>query len=467
MEETITSKQAIAQARAAAGASAAREKLLRLFDDGTFVETGVFVRRNAKMNDPTAAALEGLVTGYGAVDGALVYAFAQDGKRLGGAVDENHAAKMEALYHLALSNGAPVVGIFDSCGASVYEGVSAMAAYGKIISCVTEASGAVPQIAMIDGPCTGVLASVAAMFDFAVSTDAAALYVSAPSLTGITDGQDALLSGKGDSDTCIAYIRKLLSRLPAVCDAACDEEVCSDDPNRAVTEAEWNTDAAGRAAVLADAGDALEVCGADKSAVRTYLATVGGVRCGILANDPTANGGRLTASDARRAARFVSLCDAYDLPLVTLVDSEGVSTDSKNEPLFSSDLARLAQAYAQADIPLVTVLCGRAIGTSYVLLGSKAVGADLVYATPDAEVGILTAEAGVAFAENDKVTSPEVRAELEKKWVEEHSSALCAAAHGEVDDIIDVAGIRARICSALYMLRGEGPVGKRHTVDLL
>ena len=100
---------------------------------------------------------------------ALVYAFAQDGKRLGGAVDENHAAKMEALYHLALSNGAPVVGIFDSCGASVYEGVSAMAAYGKIISCVTEASGAVPQIAMIDGPCTGVLASVAAMFDFAIN----------------------------------------------------------------------------------------------------------------------------------------------------------------------------------------------------------------------------------------------------------------------------------------------------------
>lgn len=467
MEETVTLQQAIARAREAVGCSAARAKLSRLFDEGTFVETGVFVRRNARMTDTGAEALEGVVTGYGAVDGALVYAFAQDGARLGGAIDENHAAKIEALYHLALSNGAPVVGIFDSCGASVYEGVSAMAAYGKIISCVTEASGAVPQVALIDGPCTGVLASVAAMFDFVVSTENAELYVSSPTLTGVADAQNALLSESGKTETCLAYIRALLAHLPAVCDEAADERTPADDPNRAVSEAQWQTNAVGRATALSDAGSVLEVYHAKESGVYTCLASVGGVRCGILASDPQQSEGKLTAADARRAARFVSLCDAYDLPLVTLVDAKGVAADAANEPLFSADLARLARSYAEADIPMITLLCGRAIGAAYILLGSKAVGADLVYALPQAEVGILAADAAVAFAQNDKVTSPESRLALEKQWAEEHSSALCAAAYGEVDDIIDTEEVRARVCSALYMLRGEGPVAKRHTVDIL
>ena len=461
-EQKQTARQLIATARGTAEASPARLKLQTLFDANTFVETGVFVARSG-IAGQGGVALEGVVTGYGAINGELVYAFAQDGNRMHGAMDENHAKKIESLYHLALSNGAPMVGIFDCSGASIYEGVSAMAAYGRVLSCVTEASGAIPQIAIVDGLATGTMAAVVAMFDFVLSTDKASLYVVSPALTGANQTKEAT----GDYATCAGYARALVTKLPPVCDADVIETDTTDDANRPLSLSDFQNGMSHLLVATADFGSYLEVNPCDKHTSITAFATMGGVACGVLATNPAINEGRLTSFDARKLSRFVRFCNAFNLPVVTMVNSKGVDMGEGDDVAYAAELARLAQAYASADIPMVTVYVGSAIGSAYILLGSKAVGADVVYALPEAEIGALSADAAVAFVQNNSITSPEHRTELEENWKETVSSSLSAAAYGEVDDIIDEEELRARICSALYMMRGEGPTEKVGAIDTL
>ena len=443
--------------------SPARQKLMRLFDQGTFVETGVYVTRhsfnpNMNMSDE----LEGVVTGYGAINGALAYAFAQDQSRMHGAIDENHAKKIESLYHLALSNGAPVIGVFDCAGASVFEGVSAMSAYGKILSAVTEASGAIPQIAIVDGPATGTLSAVVAMFDFVLETENAALYVVHPSLSG-KDENAFFNSLSGNFDECLGYARILVDKLPAVCDASPVENAINDDPNRPMYDGDFKNGTKNLLLSLFDSSSLLEVNANSNHASVTAFATLGGIGCGVVATDSQITSGKLTSFDCRKISRFVRFCNAFDIPLVTLVDSEGVVAEETE----ASELARLAQSYASAGIPLATVYTGNAIGSSYIMLGSKAVGGDVVYALPDAVIGALPPQSAVAFAKNQEVTSQEKRAQLEDDWKQDVASSLAAAAYGEIDDIINPTELRARLCSALYMMRGEGPSEKVGAIDTL
>lgn len=459
MQEKMT-PQTLSQTRAETENSEARKCLEAFFDAGTFVETNALVERD------DGQSYASVVTGYGAVDGALVYAFAQDCGRTNGAIDDRHARKMEALYHLALSNGAPVVGVFDSCGMSIYEGARSLSAFGRILSCVTEASGAIPQIAVLTGPCLGTMAAIASLFDFVIEADTAEFYVSSPLFTNADAAQNDLTAFCGSQSECFAFAKRLLAFLPAVCDAGGDEGTITDDPNRSVSGQQWSEGVLGRVSTLTDAGTLLPIGSTDEAAL-TAFGLVGGVRCGIIAGNAKKNAGRISRTDARRIARFVGFCDAFDLPLLSLVDSEGVLIDHDNERAYAADLAKVAQAYADADIPLITLLCGKAIGTAYVLFGSKAVGADVVYALPDAEISPVTAEAAVAFVENAGVTSPEDRKEKEKAWRDNRSSALSAARCGEIDDIVDLCDVRAKIASALYMMRGEGPIAKRRRVDAL
>ena len=454
----------LADARSIASQSPARQKLLRLFDQGTFVETGVYVTRHAfhpsmNLNDE----LEGIVTGYGSINGALTYAFAQDQSRMHGAIDENHAKKIESLYHLALSNGAPVIGIFDCSGASVFEGVSAMAAYGKILAAVTEASGAIPQIAIVDGPATGTLAAIVAMFDFILESDKANLYVVHPSLSG-KDESVELSSLSGNLEQCLGYARLLVDKLPAVCDAAAGENAIIDDPNRPMYAGDFDNGVKNLLANLFDSTSLLEVNASDENASITALATLGGVCCGVVATDSKIKAGKLSAYGCRKISRFVRFCNAFEIPVVTIVDSEGLSTEN-TDTSFASELARLAQSYSSAGIPLATVYVGNAIGSSYILLGSKAVGGDIVYALPNAVIGAIPAKSAVAFAKNQEVTSQDKRAQLEEEWNQEVASSLAAACYGEIDDIINPAELRARLCSALYMMRGEGPSEKIGAID--
>ena len=441
--------------------SDARVQLQMLFDESTFVETNAYTKRaitdfytTEKTNE-----LEGVITGYGAIDGKLVFAFAEDATRMGGVIDERHAKKIADLYSLAIKSSAPVIGIFNSNGTDIFEGTAGLAAYGRIMSSVIEASGAIPQIAFVSGKCIGCAAAIAAMFDFIVKDTAAAFYVSSPSLTGIENAQDAILAYTGETAQCAGYIRSLVSFLPDSSATGIIVGECADNLNRKLGDLDFAGEALSAISTIVDNGFFYEISHDFAPEATTVLATVGGVKCGIVANSFAANEGRLSVASAKKIAKFVNFCNAFSIPLVTLVDSNGLVVEKANETeFFAPELAKLAFAYSTSKMPKVTVILGHAIGSSFVLLGSKALGADLVYAVNKAEIGALSAESGVAFSWNDHITLEETRDSLIASWKESVSSPVVAAASGEIDDIISINELRARICSALLMLTSKGAV---------
>ena len=430
-------------------ASAAREKIAMLFDEGTFVETSVYTKRNISdfLTTEKSDELEGVITGYGAIDGKLVFAFVEDTSRMDGAIDERHAKKITDLYKLAIGNGAPIVGVFDSCGTDIFEGTVGLAAYGRIMASVTKASGVIPQIAFVSGKCLGTAAAIAAMFDFTVKSDKAVFCVSPDKK------DDAITAFEADEAQCAAYIRRLVSFLPSNSSVGISVNACVDNLNRTLGEIDFDGDALVAVASIADSSIYDEVYSDKTSSLSTVFTTVGGVKCGVVAGSFAKNEGRLNASSAAKAAKFVSFCDAFSIPVVTLVDSLGLSTDDCAG--LSPALANLAFAYASSSVPKVTVLMNHAIGAPFVLLGSKALGADMVYALDNAEIGALASESGVAFAWDKYITLEDTREKLISDWRASVTSPVVAAASGEIDDIIGVTELRARICSALLMLAGK------------
>ena len=435
-----------------------RNQLALLFDYNTFVETSAYTQRGFSDFIATEKSneFEGVITGYGAIDGKLVFAFAEDATRMGGAIDERHAKKIIDLYRLALSNGAPVIGIFNSNGTDIFEGTAGLAAYGRILKAVNDASGIIPQIAFVTGKCIGTAATIAATFDFIVKCDDAQLYVSAPTLTGNQNAQDSILAYTGDVNSCAGFIKSLISFLPDNADTGIQLADSSDNLNRMLGDLDFGDSALSAISVIADNGVFINLGAEFAKGVSTVLATVGGVKCGIVANSFVENSGKIDAKIAKKIARFVNFCDSFSIPVVTLVDSLGIAIDKDNEDTFAPELAKLAGAYACSDVPKVTVILGHAIGASFVLLGSKALGADLVYALDTAEIGALSAESGVAFAWDKYISEEKTRAELVCEWKANVSSPVKAAASGEIDDIIGTNELRARICSALLMLSAKG-----------
>lgn len=429
--------------------SNARQKISMLFDEGTFVETSVYAKRNISdfLTTEKSDDLEGVITGYGAIDGKLVFAFAEDSSRMDGAIDERHAKKIADLYKLALGNGAPVIGIFDSCGTDIFEGTVGLAAYGKIIASVSKASGVIPQIAYVSGKCLGTAAAIAAMFDFTVKADKATFCI-APE-----KADDALTAYVADEEHCAAYIRRLVSYLPSNSSVGISAGPSADNLNRTLGDVDFGGDALVTVASIADSSIYDEVFASDKDTLSTCFTTIGGVKCGVVASSYAKNDGRINAASAAKTAKFVNFCDAFSIPVVTLVDSMGISADDTAG--LSPALAGLAFAYASSTVPKVTVLMNHAIGASFVLLGSKALGADMVYALDDSEIGALAAESGVAFAWDKYITLENTREKLISEWKASVTSPVVAAASGEIDDIIGVTELRARICSALLMLAGK------------
>lgn len=433
------------------------QKLTGLFDSGSFVEVGAYLKKES-------GDLTGVVCGYGAVNGKLVYAFAQDCDREKGAFDRAQAKKIGVLYEMAMKNGAPVIGIFDSIGAYVADGSSALDAYGKVLSCVGKASGVIPQIAVIDGVCAGMSATVAAMFDVIVTVkDHAKLYVNAPFLIGKEVGTAEYAAEKGLSSItaengadALAKARALVDLLPANCEDGAVAEDVMDDVNRLVAvDGLSGKDLAG---VIADAGLFTEIGGAYAPEMVTGFARIGGVCCGIVANNGAEKGGVITSEGAKKAAKLISLCDSFGIPVVTLVDSEGVAVNASEEgsPL-AAQLGKLAMAYATADTAKITAVVGKAYGAAFTLMGSHALGADLVYALPTSVVSVMDPEAAVAFLWNDRITENTTRADLVAEWKETCASAEAAASDGSIDDVIPAAELRARICSAVYMLMMKRP----------
>ena len=436
-----------------------RSQIASLFDSETFVELGAYTKRGFSDFIATEKSneLEGVICGYGAVDGKLTFVFAEDATRMGGAIDERHAKKIEDIYSLAIKNGAPIIGIFNSSGTDIFAGTAGLAAYGRIMASVNRASGVIPQIAYVAGKCLGLSSAIAAMFDFTVKNEKSALYVSSPALSGVENFESSTVAYSGDEMSCLGYIRTLVSFLPSNCDEGVIVNPCTDNLNKMIGELDFGGDALTVVSTIADNGVFYNVCGDFASSVSTVFTTIAGVRCGVVANSYKENEGRIDASAARKIAKFVNFCDSFSIPVVTLVDSLGLVVDGENEKrFFAPELARLATAYVSATVPKITVIIGHAIGASYVLLGSKSLGADLVYAVSESEICALNAESGVAFAWDKYITLEKTRDELIGEWKASVSSPARAAASGEIDDIISVNEMRARICSALLMLSEKG-----------
>ena len=440
-----------------------KERIESLFDAGTFVELGAYTKRANSEEE-----FESVVCGYGAVAGKLVFAFAQDSGRTKGAFGERHAKKIAGMYDLAIKNGAPVVGMFDSAGAVVYDGAAALAAYGKLMKCISAASGVIPQIAMISGVCGGSSAVAASMFDFTVTIkDKSKFYVNSPFVVGEAFDSSAtgISAAECDSDaSALAYVKGIISAIPQNNAEGVVAADITDDINRSVAFDANNYKAAELVAQLADNGKFVRVYEKYAKNLCMGFVSFGGVMAAVIASD---NDGTLDISAARAAAKMVSFCDSFGIPVVTLVDSCGLDVSADAEgAAYASELSRLALAYASSECAKVSVVLGKAYGAAFTLLASKTLGADLAYALEDACISVLSPEASVAFVWNDKVTEDKSREEVEAEWRERCASAADAADCGAIDDIIESADLRKRICAALAMLayKADGVPARKHTV---
>ncbi|MBQ7338595.1 MAG: hypothetical protein IJW40_09125 [Clostridia bacterium] len=414
-------------------------KIRSLFDAGTFVEIGAYVKKN------DTDEYDGMICGYGSISGKLTFAFAQDMDRMKGAFGAAGASKLRTLYHMALKNGAPVIGIFESAGAIIYDGSAALAAYGSWLKCISDASGIVPQIALCSGVCAGTAAIAASMFDFILTVkDQTQMYVTTPETAGAPCAA-IVCDSEGDA---VLKARALVEFLPQnnrdVSNAA------ADDVNRQIVAADITT--------LSDYGRVLSLYDDCAPEVQTALGYMGGELVAFVSLK-----GNLTACAAKKAAKVVSFADSFRIPVVTLIDSEGLPVGE--ESACATAYAKLASAYTMAATSRITAIVGNAYGAAFTLMGSRALGADLVLATPDARIGAMTPEKAVAFLWNDKITADKSREEVEAEWVAEYAVPEKAAASGDIDDIVPVGELRMRICSAIYMLVGatEEAPSRRHT----
>lgn len=460
---------------AAAGALPARERIAALLDPDTFVEIGAYRCRRGAEDE-----LEGVICGYGSLGGRLVFCFAQEFGRKKGAFDDVQADKIEELYTMACRNGAPVIGIFDSAGAVVYDGVSALAGYGRVMGCVSRASGIIPQIAILPGICAGSAAAIAAMFDFAVTVKGRTqLYVNPPFLVDEAAGTAEFAAENGlaafaaeHEYAAFDFVRALVGLLPQNNAEGTVLIDTKDDLNRRVDPdalmADPHYDMAAIAAMITDGGALTELYAAYAPEMLTALAPMGGRVVGLVANRPAVREGVISVGAARKAARFIRFCDCFRIPLVMLVDSVGLdlSAEAERSP-YAGELGRMASAYISAACPKVTVVVGAAYGAAYTLMGSKSLGADVALALERAAISVLPPDASVAFLWNDRVagdTPAEARAELENEWRAMCATPADAALRGEIDDIIPSPQLRQRICAALEMLSAKTdlPLTRRH-----
>lgn len=411
------------------------QKISCLFDVGTFVEIGAYIKRCG-----SSESYDGVICGYGSISGKLTFAFIQDSDRLKGAFDSTGAKKIEMLYEMAIKNGAPVVGVFDTAGAVVYDGSSALSAYGRFMSCVSKASGIIPQIALYDGKCTGMALITANMFDISVKVEGKAELYLKP--TSINKEHHCSIEVKSE-DEAYAAVRSLIEILPQ--NNKDDASAMSGDSASRAVSIDGLTGGE-LVCAIADNGAFTEI-NARESGVVTGFAFFGGVLCGVIASNNKCDNGKIGFIGAKKAADMISFCDRFGISIITLVDSEGLCDCAC--PVCT---AALASAYITATTAKVTVVTGKAYGAGFTLLGSKSVGADIALALEGATVSVMSPESAVAFIMNGEITADKSRADVEAEWCEKHASAIAAAEKGDIDDVIPEAELRARICSALYML---------------
>ncbi|MEV5437270.1 acyl-CoA carboxylase subunit beta [Streptomyces sp. NPDC052682] len=476
------------RAQKAKGKLTVRERLDILFDEGSFTEIEALRRHRA-----TGFGLEdrrphtdGVVTGWGTVDGRPVFAYAHDFRIFGGALGEAHAQKIHKLMDLAERAGAPVVGLCDGAGARIQEGVTALAGYGGIFVRNVRNSGVIPQISVIMGPCAGGAAYSPALTDFVFMVRGTSqMFITGPDVVQAVTGERITHEELGGADVhaersgvagfvydneecCLKDVRHLLSYLPSnnremppgapTCDPSDRRteslvDLVPADPNQAYDMAKVIEE-------IADHGDFFEVHERWAPNVICALTRLGGEVVGIVANQPQRMAGVLDIEASEKAARFVQMCDAFNIPLVTLVDVPGFlpGVDQEHGGVIRHG-AKLLYAYCNATVPRVQLILRKAYGGAYIVMDSRSIGTDVSLAWPINEIAVMGAEgaAGVVFRRQiAQADDPEaMRAHLVKEYKEELMHPYYAAERGLVDDVIDPAETRSALIRTLAMLRSK------------
>ncbi|CBL26549.1 MULTISPECIES: acyl-CoA carboxylase subunit beta [Mediterraneibacter] len=472
--------------------NSASRRIATLLDEGSFVEIGGAVTaRSTTFNlQEKAAPSDGVITGYGVIDGNLVYVYSQDADVLGGALGEMHAKKIARIYDMAMKMGAPVIGLIDCAGLRLQEATDALEAFGSLYHKQALASGVIPQVTAIFGMCGGGLAVVPGLTDFTfMEAKDGKLFVNSPNAlegneiskcnTASAEYQSktaGLVDGIGAEAEILGQIRDLVCMLPANNEDDMSYEECTDDLNRICADiANALEDTAIALAQIADNQILVETKKDYAKEMVTGFIRLNGMTVGVVANRSKVYNAEaeveaefdsvLTVDGCKKATDFVNFCDAFSIPVLTLTNVTGFAATVESEKNMASAVAKLTYAFANATVPKVNVIVGKAFGSAYVSMNSKSIGADLVYAWPTAEIGMMDAKlaAQIMYADADAETLNEKAAE----YKELQSSPNSAAARGYVDAIIEPADTRKYVIGAFEMLftkREDRPAKKHGTV---
>ena len=472
--------------------NSASRRIATLLDEGSFVEIGGAVTaRSTNFNlQEKAAPSDGVITGYGVIDGNLVYVYSQDADVLGGALGEMHAKKIARIYDMAMKMGAPVIGLIDCAGLRLQEATDALEAFGSLYHKQALASGVIPQVTAIFGMCGGGLAVVPGLTDFTfMEAKDGKLFVNSPNAlegneiskcnTASAEYQSktaGLVDGIGAEAEILGQIRDLVCMLPANNEDDMSYEECTDDLNRICADiANASEDTAIALAQIADNQILVETKKDYAKEMVTGFIRLNGMTVGVVANRSKVYNAEaeveaefdslLTVDGCKKATDFVNFCDAFSIPVLTLTNVTGFAATVESEKNMASAVAKLTYAFANATVPKVNVIVGKAFGSAYVSMNSKSIGADLVYAWPTAEIGMMDAKlaAQIMYADADAETLNEKAAE----YKELQSSPNSAAARGYVDAIIEPADTRKYVIGAFEMLftkREDRPAKKHGTV---
>lgn len=470
----------------------AGKRIESLLDENSFVEIGAAVTARAtdfNMNN-TDTPSDGVMTGYGVINGSLVYVYSQDASVLGGSMGEMHAKKIARIYDMAMKMGAPVIGLVDCAGLRLQEASDALNAFGELYLKQALASGVVPQITAVFGSCGGGMAVASAMSDFTfMESKKARLFVNSPNAlegnevsrcdtagAAFQSTEAGIVDVVAEESELIAKIRELISLLPANNEDDLSYMDCDDDLNRVCADLEASAgDPALALPMISDSHIFFETRADYAKDMVTGFIKLNGTTVGAVANrtvlyDEEGNRAEefkaeLSARGCEKAAKFVRFCDAFNIPVLTLTDACGFRASKCTEKKIAKAAAALTSAFAEATVPKVNVVTGKAYGSAYVIMNSKGLGADFVYAWPKAEIGMMDAKlaAKIMYADAD---AAELK-EKAKAYAQLQNNAASAAKRGYVDTVIEAQDTRKYVIGAFEMLftkREDRPDKKHGTI---
>ena len=472
----------------AKGKMTARERVEYLLDEDSFHELDMLNRHGASGMglEDSRPYTDGVITGFGTIDGRKVCVYSQDFTVFGGALGETHGAKIHKIMDMATTMGLPIIGLNDGAGARIQEGVGALNAYGGIFHRNAKASGVVPQISVILGPCAGGAVYSPALTDFIFMVkDTSHMFITGPDVVKTVTGEDVTLEELGgaqthatksgvanfvmpDEKSVLDEVRYLMSFLPSNNMEEPPRILSGDDPERLCENlrdllpesSNQPYDMKKVITAVVDDGDYLEVHATYAQQITCGFARIDGYTVGLVSNQPQILAGVLDIDSSEKAARFVRTCDAFNIPIVTFVDVPGFmpGVDQEYRGIIRHG-AKLLYAFCEATVPRISIITRKAYGGAYVVMNSKSIGADLAYAWPTAELAVMGASGAVEIVHRRDLTGADdpasLRTSLIDEYEERYATPYIAAERGFIDDVIDPADTRRVLSYSLDLLRGK------------